>query len=76
MSVLLGGGNEARCWEGSYVGWEFDGLHCHLPHCDLRWRGADEHGAVNRPVGGVFHTELAFMKNTRTALPTAPPEPP
>lgn len=28
---------------------------------------ADERGAVNRPAGGVFHTELAFMKNTRTA---------
>lgn len=37
---------------------------------------ADEHGAVNRPAGGVFHTELAFMKNTGTALPTAPPGPP
>lgn len=37
---------------------------------------ADERGAVNRPAGGVFHTELAFMKNTGTALPTAPPGPP
>lgn len=37
---------------------------------------ADERGAVNRPAGGVFHRELAFMKNTRTALPTAPPGPP
>lgn len=36
-------------------------------------RAADECGAVNRPAGGVFHRELAFMKNTRTALPTAPP---
>lgn len=37
---------------------------------------ADECGAVNRPAGGVFHRELAFMKNTRTALPTVPPGPP
>lgn len=37
---------------------------------------ADERRAVNRPAGGVFHTELAFMKNTGTALPTAPPGPP
>lgn len=37
---------------------------------------ADKRGAVNRPAGGVFHRELAFMKNTRTALPTAPPGPP
>lgn len=37
---------------------------------------ADERGAVNRPAGGVFHTGLAFMKNTGTALPTAPPGPP
>lgn len=37
---------------------------------------ADERGVVNRPAGGVFHTELAFMKNTRTALLTAPPGPP
>lgn len=37
---------------------------------------ADERGAVNRPAGGVFHRELAFMKNTGMALPTAPPGPP
>lgn len=37
---------------------------------------ADERGAVNRPAGGVFHSELAFMKNTGMALPTAPPAPP
>lgn len=75
-ACVEGGQCEVRCWEGGEVGCEFDGLCCHLPLGDLRrwscWRAR----AVNRLAGGVFHTELAFMKNTRTALPTAPPGPP
>lgn len=53
-------------------------MDCTVTSCSAIYGGgaADERGAVNRPAGGVFHTELAFMKNTGTALPTAPPGPP
>lgn len=70
---VLEGEYEVGCCE---VGWEFDGLRCHLPLCDLRCRGCWRARGSKQAGRGVFHTELAFMKNTGTALPTAPPSPP
>lgn len=72
------GGGSARWDVGRAAKWGGSLMDCTVTSRSAIYGGgaADERGAVNRPAGGVFHTELAFMKNTGTALPTAPPGPP
>lgn len=72
------GGGSVRWDVGRAAKWGGSLMDCTVTSRSAIYGGgaADERGAVNRPAGGVFHTELAFMKNTGTALPTAPPGPP